>query len=80
MITRGFQYGYVYKEVRGIDNVLKAVPLKNPFSHPHDALQYLMLHAMGMGGALRPQHFSREGHFAEGMEVRAPRKRAEGWT
>ena len=80
MITRGFQYGYVYKEVRGQDGVLKATPLKNEFSHPHDALQYLMLHAMGAGGALRPQHFSREGYFTEGVDVTYRRKSAQGWT
>lgn len=81
MITRGFQYGYVYKEVRGQDGVLKATPLKNEFSHPHDALQYLMLWAMGGGGALKPQMFSREGYFGEdGVSLTSMRRDPAGWT
>lgn len=81
MLRRGFQYGYVYKEVKGQDGVLKAVPLKNEFSHVHDACQYLMLYAMGMGGALRPQHFSREGYFG-GTGAAAPERHisVKGWT
>lgn len=83
MITRGFQYGYVYKEVKSADGVLKAEPHKNEFSHPHDALQYLMLYAMGAGGALKPQHFSREGYFGTGESLLGswrPRPSVAGWT
>lgn len=82
MLTRGFQYGYVYKEVKNSDGVLKVEPHKNEFSHPHDALQYLMLYAMGAGGALKPQNFSREGYFGDGVSVGgySPRPNASGWT
>lgn len=61
-LVNGFEFGYVYTEVRNTNGEIKVAPNKNEYSHPHDALQYLMLHAVTVGGALKP--FSREYHFS----------------
>lgn len=44
MLLRGFAGGYHYKTVfAGADKRLRSTPDKNQYSHPHDALQYLLL-------------------------------------
>lgn len=49
-LRKGFCGGYHFKQVRsGNGATFHEVPAKNAFSHPHDALQYLVL---GMGGAV----------------------------
>ena len=40
-LVNGFLGGYCYKEV-GSTGIYSESPLKNRFSHPHDALQYVM--------------------------------------
>lgn len=44
MIRKGFTGGYHYKPIRsGNGTQFHDVPNKNDYSHPHDALQYLLL-------------------------------------
>ncbi len=45
MITKGFVGGYKFERVQvsAEDERFKDTPAKNKFSHPHDALQYLVL-------------------------------------
>jgi hypothetical protein len=43
MIIRGFQGGYQYRRVQVSGEArYMTEPMKNKFSHPHDALQYLL--------------------------------------
>ncbi len=52
MLRKGFSGGYHYKRVRVVgDERYHDKPDKNAFSHPHDALQYLLSGA-GEGRAL----------------------------
>lgn len=44
-LVKGFKYGYRYKLKRNKQQ--EAKPDKNEFSHPHDALQYAVMVAMG---------------------------------
>lgn len=41
MLTKGFLGGFMYPESYGEIEPTKLRPLKNAYSHPHDALQYL---------------------------------------
>lgn len=41
-LIRGFQGGYQYRRKKVRDEVYEEKPQKNAFSHPHDALQYLI--------------------------------------
>jgi hypothetical protein len=44
VLRKGFVSGYHYKFVKGFDGTrTQEVPDKNMYSHPHDALQYLLL-------------------------------------
>tara|TARA_R100000544_G_scaffold37217_1_gene27925 strand:+ start:3999 stop:5480 length:1482 start_codon:yes stop_codon:yes gene_type:complete len=45
MLRKGFNGGYCYKRVNvvGIDEKYRDKPDKDKYSHPHDALQYLMV-------------------------------------
>lgn len=44
MIRKGFASGYHYEDQsKGVDKRMSAMPVKNQYSHPHDALQYLAL-------------------------------------
>lgn len=48
VLRKGFNSGYHYKRVQVIgDERYHSIPDKNKFSHPHDALQYLMLYVRG---------------------------------
>lgn len=49
-LAEGFQGGYQYPEKAGDIEPTKLRPLKNRFSHPHDALQYL---CFGVAGKMR---------------------------
>ena len=44
-LINGFLGGYCYPEI-GTTGLYRSEPLKNRFSHPHDALQYLMAKVM----------------------------------
>lgn len=79
MLVGGFEHGYVYTEVKNANGEIKAAPNKNEYSHVHDSLQYLMLHATTLGGALKP--FSRELYFSAGADVMPQAYRpTAGWT
>ena len=41
MLVRGFKGGYMYPDKAGEVEPMKLRPIKNEFSHPHDALQYV---------------------------------------
>lgn len=43
MLRKGFTGGYHYHSIRGTKGQIQKVPYKNEYSHPHDALQYLLL-------------------------------------
>ncbi len=43
MLTRGFASGYRFKKLSGGTEKFALQPEKNDYSHPHDALQYLVL-------------------------------------
>lgn len=48
MLRKGFNGGYCFRRIQVIgDERFKSVPDKNQYSHPHDALQYLMMHIRG---------------------------------
>ena len=53
MLRKGFNGGYCYKKVKGhaggSDIYTNSVDKHNPFSHPHDALQYLCFGALHSG-------------------------------
>lgn len=49
-LVEGFQGGYQYPEKAGEIEPTRIRPLKNRFSHPHDALQYL---CFGVSGKMR---------------------------
>jgi len=41
ILARGFKGGYMYPDSAGEIEPTKLRPLKNEYSHPHDALQYV---------------------------------------
>ena len=47
VLRRGFNGGYKYERIKlaGTDDRFRDKPVKNSYSHPHDALQYLCLSA-----------------------------------
>jgi hypothetical protein len=48
MLRKGFNGGYKFKRIQVVgEEKYMSVPDKNKFSHPHDALQYLMLFYKG---------------------------------
>ena len=50
-LIQGFMGGYGYKEVQ--NGVFGDKPVKNRFSHVHDALQYLLVKLVGQNRVLR---------------------------
>lgn len=52
VLIKGFRGGYRYErlQVTGHETLYKDRPKKDKFSHPHDGLQYLALHARGDHG------------------------------
>jgi hypothetical protein len=52
VLIKGFRGGYMYErlQVTGHETLYKDRPRKNKYSHPHDGLQYLCLHARGDNG------------------------------
>lgn len=68
-IIRGFQGGYKWKTNKEGDLVQDSEPVKNKYSHPHDALQYLAL--VIDGGSLGVKQTKRR-------EIKAAPVR--GWT
>lgn len=79
-VTRGFEGGYHYRrlQVSGAERY-EETPNKNKFSHPHDALQYMLLgggesRAITMGGvkaAVRNARADRHDPFARRRKGRA---------
>lgn len=69
-VRKGFISGYHYKYVRSSNGtVFHETPTKNSYSHPHDALQYLMLGG-GEYDAVRNKDPNRRSHaprIAEGV-------------
>ena len=61
MQRKGFNGGYRYARVGGSGNRFHEKPLKNEYSHPHDALQYLLL-----GGG---EHYVILGHDEDAAEL-----------
>lgn len=61
VLIDGFEFGYHYKEDRkGLAN-FETTPVKDKFSHPHDAMQYLALGAkMGATGQTFGKGFTEE--------------------
>ena len=53
----GFSGGYRYKET-GSTGLFSERPIKNEYSHPHDALQYAAMYLFGV--ATHPQHLWNE--------------------
>jgi hypothetical protein len=48
MLIKGFRGGYRYERVKASGSArYKDKPVKDKFSHPHDAMQYLALHVRG---------------------------------
>lgn len=55
MLRKGFNGGYKYRRIQVVgDERFTSVPDKNKFSHPHDALQYLMLYFKGDNASSKP--------------------------
>jgi hypothetical protein len=54
MLIRGFAGGYQFERVASASGTerYRDVPAKNRFSHPHEALQYGIMGAMGPGGTV----------------------------
>jgi hypothetical protein len=64
VLIRGFEEGYQYKKKRGMESVgTEDKPDKNQYSHPHDALQYLVM-GEGVGRDLkRRQRINHQGQY-----------------
>ena len=61
VLRKGFNGGYRYRRIQVVgDERFMSVPDKNKFSHPHDALQYLMLHIKGDTVSTKPFKRQRE--------------------
>lgn len=55
MLRKGFNGGYRFRRIQVVgDEKFMDVPDKNKFSHPHDALQYLMLYYRGDAAQSKP--------------------------
>lgn len=48
-LIAGFEHGYQYKKLVGSNDNYAPLPQKDEYSHPHDALQYLILHVTSDG-------------------------------
>ncbi len=44
VLRKGFNKGYCLRKIQGSEGRFSTEPIKNYWSHPHDALQYLCLH------------------------------------
>ena len=55
VLRKGFNGGYKFKRIQVIgEDKYMSVPDKNRYSHPHDALQYLMMYFKGDTSASKP--------------------------
>lgn len=46
VLRKGFNKGYCFRKIQGSGERYALEPMKNHWSHPHDALQYLCLHIL----------------------------------
>jgi hypothetical protein len=72
MLRKGFSGGYHYKLLRSGDGTQShSEPNKNQYSHPHDALQYLLLGAGEANVVLNKEKRSQNRQrFAKGMDYK----------
>jgi len=83
-LRQGFRSGYQYRKMQvSGDARFEDKPLKNKFSHPHDALQYMALGAgegrevlHGSKGPMKSFNIKAEGGFWQ--RQRQSRQRSEG--
>ena len=55
MLRKGFNGGYKYRRIQVVgEERFTEEPLKNGYSHPHDALQYVALESGGVQATARP--------------------------
>jgi len=77
ILRKGFQGGYRYRQMRTQGGVNHSTePEKNRFSHPHDGLQYIAMHAEGGGGATSGNQTA--GSSGQALPVEGAD--ASGWT
>jgi hypothetical protein len=70
VLREGFMIGYHYRKVRvagGIDYKYQDEPEKNEYSHPHDALQYLLDRIAGRGYEAVRGDYSDFSHIVQGI-------------
>lgn len=90
ILRKGFSSGYHYKLVRGGDGAqTHETPNKNEFSHPHDALQYLLLGSGEYGVILnktkRGNRIQRHGSWSRGIfegrnDISPEKGKHRSWT
>lgn len=81
MLRKGFNGSYHYKLIKGGDGTrTHSVPEKNKFSHPHDALQYLLLGGGEAGVILnkKKSHEEQINRFRDNPKMMEQMGRAKG--